>query len=200
MAVDNLGRFISGDKLLAILAQASGSKDIVTTIDASMCIEDLGFNVKRTKVGDPFVSEELKTFGKFGGEPSGAWVFPQISLCPDGIYATAQIVSIANHQKLSEMVDNIPAYPVIRGNVTGSVSDMTELKQILISTLNPVSTNTLDGLKLIFKEGWLLIRPSGTEPKLRLTVESRNMDTARVFYEKGADIVKGYIQRSNVSA
>ncbi len=200
MAVDNLGRFVSGDKLLAILAQASGSKEIVTTIDASMCIEDLGFKAKRTKVGDPFVSEELKIFGKFGGEPSGAWIFPQMSLCPDGIYAAAQIAAITSHQKLSDLVDSIPSYPVIRGNVVGSISDMTDLKQLLISALNPVSTDTLDGLKLIFKEGWLLIRPSGTEPKLRLTVESRNLDTARGLYEKGSDIVKGYINKSNPSA
>ena len=76
MAVDEQGRFISGDKLLAILAQASKTKNIVTTIDASMSIEEMGYKTKRTKVGDPFVSEELKKGGKFGGEPSGAWVFP----------------------------------------------------------------------------------------------------------------------------
>ncbi len=197
MAVDNLGRFISGDKMLAILAQASGSKDIVTTIDASMCIENLGFKVKRTKVGDPFVSEELKIFGKFGGEPSGAWVFPQISLCPDGIYAAAQIAAIASRRKLSDLVDSIPSYPVIRGNIAGSITEMADLRQKLISVLNPVSTDSLDGLKLSFKEGWLLIRPSGTEPKLRLTVEAKNEQSARQLYENGAKLITEYVQGFN---
>ena len=41
---------------------------------------------RRTKIGDTWVSEELKKGGDFGGETSGAWIFPSISLCPDGIY------------------------------------------------------------------------------------------------------------------
>ncbi len=175
--------------MLAILAKASKTKNIVTTIDASMSIEELNFRIRRTKVGDPYVSEELKKGGGFGGEPSGAWVFPQISLCPDGIYAAAQIASIASSQKLSALVDSIPSYPVIRGNVPGTAEIMERVKQGLLK-LNPVSVDTIDGLKLNFKNGWLLVRPSGTEPKIRLTAEAKNEKAAHEMYDNVAKIIK----------
>jgi len=118
MAVDEKSRFIPGDKLLALFAQEMAAKEVVTTIDASMTIDEMGFSVTRTRVGDTYVSEELKKGGDFGGEPSGSWVFPDISLCPDGIYAAAQLVAIAGRQKLSQLVDNIPRYPLLRGNIS----------------------------------------------------------------------------------
>ena len=195
MAVDDRGRFISGDKLLVIFANNSKAREIVTTIDASMYIEELGLKVTRTKVGDPYVSEELKKGSGFGGEPSGAWVFPQISLCPDGIYGAAAIADITSRQKLSELVDNIPSYPIIRGNMTGSIKDAAELKGMLSKELGPASIVTIDGIKLIFKDGWMLIRASGTEPKIRITSEAKDERTARTIYETGSEIIKKYIQK-----
>jgi phosphoglucosamine mutase len=193
MAVDDRGRFISGDKLLGIFSRNSGSKNIVTTIDASMSIEEMQFKVRRTKVGDPYVSEELKKWGKFGGEPSGAWVFPSTSLCPDGIYAAARIADIASRQKLSALVDSIPSYPVIRGNISGVVALNQEFKEKLIASLQPASVDTVDGLKLNFSDGWLLIRPSGTEPKIRLTSEAKTESVARNYYDHGIKILKEFI-------
>jgi phosphoglucosamine mutase len=193
MAVDDLGRFISGDKLLAIFARAAGNKNIVTTIDASMSIDEMHFKVRRTRVGDPYVSEELKKGGGFGGEPSGAWVFPQISLCPDGIFAAAQIAAVASRGKLSLLVDNLPSYPVIRGNIAGSVSSMDSIKQRMITELQPASIDSIDGLKLNFHDGWLLVRPSGTEPKIRLSAEAKSEAAARRYYEAGSRIIKTFI-------
>jgi phosphoglucosamine mutase len=147
MAIDDKGRFISGDKLLAILARFSGSNEIVTTVDASMTIEDIGFKVRRNSVGDPYVSEQLKQWGGFGGEPSGAWVFPQVSLCPDGIYAAAQIANIAGMQKLSDLADNLPSYPMIRGNILVKKIEMEKFRPELLSALNPLSVDSGDGLR-----------------------------------------------------
>jgi phosphoglucosamine mutase len=194
MAIDNLGRFISGDKLLAIFSKAAKSRDIVTTIDASMSIEEMGFKVKRTKVGDPYVSEELKKGARFGGEPSGAWVFPQISLCPDGIYGAARIVDIASRNKLSDLVDDIPSYPVIRGNVKGTIPDMAELVEGLTKALNPQSINTIDGIKLSLEDGWILVRPSGTEPKIRVTAEAKDEAMARHYYDDCVQLIKKHIR------
>src|SRR4030042_1975850 len=61
MAVDEKGRFISGDVMLAILARGVEAKDIVTTLDASMAIDEMGLKIRRTKIGDTWVSEELRT-------------------------------------------------------------------------------------------------------------------------------------------
>jgi phosphoglucosamine mutase len=194
MAIDELGRFISGDKLLAIFSQAAGKKNIVTTIDASMCIEEMHFKVERTKVGDPYVSEALKKGGCFGGEPSGAWVFPQISLCPDGIYAAAQITSIASKHKLSSLADSIPSYPVIRGSISGTIDSLSDLKDKLLLELKPKSVDSVDGLKLYFEDGWLLIRPSGTEPKIRVTAEANNRKAALSIYDSGFKLINENIR------
>jgi len=173
MVVDDSGRFIPGDKLLAIFAREVGASEIVTTIDASMVIDEMDFKTIRTRVGDNYVSEELKKGGVFGGEPSGSWVFPIISLCPDGIYAAAQVAAIASRQKLSPLVDNIPCYPLLRGSISHNGIVMPRLAKQLMA-MNPVSVNSMDGIKLNFEDGWVLVRASGTEPKIRITAEAKS--------------------------
>lgn len=184
MAVDDRGRFIPGDKLLAILAQGAGAKKIVTTIDASMSIDELGLEVDRTRVGDPHVSEELKKGGDFGGEPSGSWIFPKISLCPDGIYSAAQLAEIASRQKLSQLVDSLPSYAVLRGSASSQGVVMAQLKPRLLA-LEPLSVSEVDGIKLNFEDGWLLVRASGTEPKIRLTAEAKTEARAHQLFDSG---------------
>jgi phosphoglucosamine mutase len=189
MAVDEKGRFISGDKLLAILSRSMRAKDVVTTLDASMAIEEMGFNVRRTRIGDTWVSEELRKGGEFGGETSGAWIFPNISLCPDGIYAAAQIAALASECSLAELADTIPVYPLLRGNVNYKKLDMSKLK-VNLTALKPVSMNDIDGYKLDFSDGWLLVRPSGTEPKIRLTAEAKNQAKVKQLYDRGLEAVQ----------
>jgi phosphoglucosamine mutase len=189
MVVDDRGRFVPGDKLMVILARHLGAKKLVTTIDASMLIDEMGFSVTRTKVGDTHISEELKKGGDFGGEPSGAWIFPHSSLCPDGIYAAAQIVAIASQQSLSTMVDDIPQYPLLRGSVAGSGLAVSELGKRL-AVLKPLSIDDSDGIKLNFKDGWLLVRPSGTEPKIRITAEAKTETRVHELYNSGLQAIK----------
>ena len=189
MAVDDKGRFIPGDKLLVLFARQIGAKKVVTTIDASMVIDEMGLTVTRTRVGDNYVSEELKKSGDFGGEPSGNWVFPNISLCPDGIYAAAQIVTIASKQKLSQLIDSIPRYPLLRGSITSEGVVMSKLEPCLMA-IEPLSVGNIDGIKLNFKDGWVLIRASGTEPKIRLTAEAKSEARVHRLYDSGLKAIK----------
>ncbi len=189
MAIDDRGEFIPGDKLLAVFARVLGVKDLVTTLDASMAIEEMGGHVRRTRIGDTAVSEELRNGGEFGGETSGSWIFPEMSLCPDGIYAAAQLAAIAARQKLSELVDSIPSYPLLRGSTVSDSVDMSRLESSL-KALEPLSVSNTDGIKLNFRDGWLLVRPSGTEPKIRITAEARSEETARQLYESCLQAIK----------
>jgi len=193
MAVDDKGRFIPGDKLLALFAQEVGASKVVTTIDASMVIDELGFSITRTRVGDNYVSEELKGGGDFGGEPSGSWVFPDVSLCPDGIYAAAQLVNMAGRQRLSLLVDSIPAYPLLRGNISSEGVVFSELERQLMA-MEPLSISNSDGIRLNFEDGWLLIRVSGTEPSIRITAEARSEARARQLYESGVRVIKEFME------
>jgi len=189
MAVDDRGSFVSGDKLLAIFSREIGANVVITTIDASMAIDEMGFTVTRTRVGDTYVSEELKKGGDFGGEPSGSWIFPDISLCPDGIYAAAQVVAIASKQKLSQLVDNIPHYPLLRGSISSQGIMMSDLERQLVA-MKPLSVSNMDGIKLNFEDGWLLIRASGTEPKIRLTAEAKSKARVHQVYDSGVRAIK----------
>jgi phosphoglucosamine mutase len=181
-----------------LFAQQMKAKEVVTTIDASMVTEEMGFRVTRTKVGDTYVSEQLKESGDFGGEPSGSWVFPKSSLCPDGIYAAAQIVALASRQTLSALVDNIPRYPILRGSRPNEGITIADLKKRLMA-LQPQSVVDIDGLKLVFADGWLLVRVSGTEPKVRITAEARTEPRARQLYDSGVRTIKESIHQRRTS-
>ena len=191
MAVDNLGRFISGDKMLALFAIREAKTTITVPLDTSTVIDDIlkGIKISRTRVGDRYIAEDLnKTGGEFGGEPSGAWIFPKISLCPDGIYAAARLVEIVEKEgELSKLIESIPEYPIKRCAFQCSNKEdaMIEIARQL-GELGNISM--LDGIRVDIDEGWILVRPSGTEPKIRITVESPNK--CDELYNKACDIVK----------
>ncbi|MDO9098345.1 MAG: phosphoglucosamine mutase, partial [Candidatus Methanoperedens sp.] len=191
MAVDNRGRFVSGDKLLAFFAMREAKKAIAVPVDASRVIDDLlsGIRISRTKVGDVYVAEELNRIGgEFGGEPSGTWIFPKISLCPDGIYAAARLVEIVEKEgKFSKLLDSIPEYPVKRGSFPcrDKKNAMAEVARKL-GELGEI--NALDGLQVYLDEGWILVRPSGTEPTIRITVESANK--CDELFNRASEIVR----------
>ncbi|MBN1369037.1 MAG: phosphoglucosamine mutase [Dehalococcoidaceae bacterium] len=188
MAVDELGRFIQGDKLLLLLADSLNAQQVVTTLDASSIVDDRICEVRRTPVGDSYVSRVLKNWGEFGGETSGSWLFPSISLCPDGIFAAAHMVSLAACNRLSEMIDRIPGYPVIRGALKVDRKLMSGIAERLAS-LNPLNIDYTDGIKLSFTGSWVLIRASGTEPKIRITAEAPDLLTARSLYKRVSEII-----------
>ena len=196
--VDDKGRFVPGDKLIALFSRQLKVKRVVTTIDASMLIDELGFEVTRTRVGDAFVSDELrgkarKNVEEFGAEPSGCFIFPRVSLCPDGIYAAARIVQIASEHPISSLVDQIPSYPVLRGGVLGDKAAMKKIEQLLRKEAGQLTT--IDGLRLAFSDGWLLIRPSGTEPKIRITAEANNEARAKELYNLGLEAIKKSLKK-----
>jgi len=196
MAVDELGRFIQGDTLLLLLADSMNARQVVTTVDASSIVDHRGFEVRRTPVGDSYVSRVLKNWGEFGGETSGSWLFPSVSLCPDGIFAAAHMVSLAASNRLSEMVNRIPECQVIRGALNVDRRLMSDITARLKS-LNPSNIDDTDGIKLSFAGSWVLIRASGTEPKVRITAEAHDMLAARGLYERVCEIINEVSGKEN---
>ncbi len=203
-AVDDRGAYVSGDGLLALLARQVGAKRVVTTVDASMLIEELGFEVVRTKVGDVFVSDVLaesdptERANSFGGEPSGSYIFPEMFLCPDGPYAAATIVAMVPERPLSELVAGLPSYVVRRGSVPASGTIMSAVESCLLER-GDGRLDTTDGIRLAYDDGWLLIRASGTEPKVRITAEARNEKRAREIFELGQEVVARSMREQGAS-
>ncbi|MGZ7167253.1 MAG: phosphoglucosamine mutase [Halobacteriota archaeon] len=193
MAVDKNGRYITGDELLALFAIKEAKKIAVYPVDVSRMVDDvLTCDVHRTRVGDVYVAEELKRVrGDFGGESSGSWIFPRISYCPDGIYAAAQLVAIASQESIVDQIAQFPKYCIVRGARACEEGDevMSSIAEEL-SGLNYTRITTIDGTRLDFEEGWLLVRKSGTEPKIRITAEARDIATARGLYDRADTIVR----------
>ena len=181
MAFDNLGRYVDGDSLLALFAKYLDAKQVVTTVDASMSIEEVA-EVHRTPVGDSFVSEELLSWGTFGGEPSGSWIFPKHSLCPDGPYAAALFAEISSEWNVAEELDALPKYTILRDAV------MTPNGKEIMRILG--AENPTDGIRFADDNGWYLIRASGTEPKVRCTAEGRTKEDAKRMLEAGMSTLK----------
>jgi len=145
--------------------------------------------VRRTRIGDPYVSEELARGGDFGGETSGCWIYPAVSYCPDAIYTAARLAALVQARPLSARVGELPGYPLRRGSVASQGLSLPRLEAKLM-TLGATAVDRLDGFKLIFRDGWLLVRPSGTEPRIRLTAEARNESRAGEIYELGLAAIR----------
>lgn len=181
VAVDERGKLVDGDKLLALFASKLDLDSIVVPVDASMALDDVvKGKVHRTKVGDVFVAEAIKKYGSgFGGEPSGTFIFPQQTFCPDGILAAATLINMVGERSLAEMVDALPSYPVYRRSHAFDSERRGEVSRRLADVMRTIDCDelsTVDGYRAAFKEGWFLIRLSGTEPKLRMSAEARTKE------------------------
>jgi phosphoglucosamine mutase len=186
MAVDNEGRFLGGDDLLALFARdvVSAGDRVASPVNTSMTVdsvlEDEGASLVRTRVGDVFVAERASEPDVvFGGEPSGAWIWPEETLCPDGPLAACKLVDVvARDGPLSALVDALPAYPIERGavEVPEEAKDavMTRIEEVIRNEYDDVSTQ--DGLHVSLNDGWFLIRPSGTQPLVRVTAQAEDGD------------------------
>lgn len=188
VAIDERGRFVGGDALLPVFAKEEVRKSLVVPINASMVLDDIlpSATVWRTKVGDVFVGEEVdKRSADFGGEPSGTWIFPRHFLCPDGVFGAAKLASMVLREPLSELVGSIPRYPLFKESMSLDHSRRDEIISKLeedIKSVECISISTVDGWRLEFEDGWALIRPSGTEPKIRITAEAREERRAKEIY------------------
>jgi len=181
MALDHRGRFISGDQLLMLFVRYLGIKEVVTTYDASMAIDEIA-TVRRTPVGDTYVSAELTRWGQFGGEPSGAWIFPDHSLCPDGPYAAAVFCEMVSEWDLAAEIDAMPSYPVFRES-----QHCENAREILLAL---GAENPTDGIRIEDEHGWCLVRASGTEPKIRFTAEGLDQSHAKAMLRTGRDLIR----------
>jgi phosphoglucosamine mutase len=195
VAVDENGRFVDGDKLLALFASVLGATGLVAPIDASMVLDDMvKGNVVRTKVGDVYVAEALKRTGlPFGGEPSGTFIFPKETFCPDGVYAAALLAKYTREQRLSEMIDSLPSYPRARESFVFPAANRAMLNERMAQEMAGVGCNrliTVDGFRAEFNDGWYLLRLSGTEPKLRISAEARSKDELDRLMGQARNIAK----------
>jgi phosphoglucosamine mutase len=204
IAIDEKGRMADFDKLLAIVSREMGGK-VVTTVDASLCtdkcMEEVGGTVIRTKVGDVHVAESIEEHDAcFGGEPSGTWLHPSFCMCPDGILSAIRVIELVQkYGPLSKQLDKIPSYPTIRDKVDceeyqkAIIMENVE-KKLHIILDDVVNVNRIDGVRISMVDGsWVLIRPSGTESYIRITLEATSDQKAHMIRDKCANFIEALL-------
>jgi len=194
------GEYVSGDKALAILSKYILSKKkglVVTTVSTSAVVEDVvkeaGGEIVLTAVGAPVVARkmiELKN-AVFGGEENGGLIFPEEQYCRDGGMAIAKMLEyIAKEGPLKNQVSKLPVYYTVKKKIEcPNEMKMPVLDHILKASAGARKDST-DGIKVIFEDGWILARPSGTEPLFRIFSESKNEATAKRRAAEYEELVK----------
>jgi phosphoglucosamine mutase len=197
-AVTESGEFVSGDLLLALFAReaADSGDEVAVPVDTSLTVADLldseGVSVSRTRVGDVYVAERATNAEvTFGGEPSGAWIWPDETLCPDGPLAACRLAGLVSRRgSLDALVGEIETYPLRRGNVevARKAEVMAGVREAVLAAYDDVET--LDGVRVGVDGGWFLVRASGTQPLIRVTAEARSETRADELFAEARRIVE----------
>jgi phosphoglucosamine mutase len=196
-AVAGDGTFLSGDALLALFAAAAADPGdrVAVPVDTSLAVDDYlaerDVDVTRTPVGDVYVAEAASEPDvAFGGEPSGAWIWPGETLCPDGPLAAVRVAALTAAEPLEARLERVPSYPIRRANL--EVDDRHAVMDRVEATVTERfdDVETLDGVRVGTGEGWFLVRASGTQPLVRVTAEARQPDRADALLADAREIVE----------
>ncbi len=211
--IDNSGRFVDFDRSLAAFSAYAvgklGGGTVVTNVEASMCVETMvknqGGKVVRSRVGDVYVSEAIRRGkGIFGGEPCGAWVHPRHHFCPDGPLSAVLLLKALEETNatLAQFIARVPEYITLRENITCQNKlkrkAMTDIEHEIKEDFPEfIDFSKVDGVRIALEKGWLLVRASGTEPFIRLTVEGQSLKAAKDIMAKGKAIAKKHVGVEN---
>ena len=206
ICIDENGSFVLGDKTFTLvekqMLKENNGGTIVTTVATSQAIYDVAeeYNgeVIATAVGDLLVARKLKdTDGLFGGEENGGLIFPDFVYGRDAVMTVAKILEIVAKEKkpLSELVSELPVYYASKMKIE-CPDDEKEfvMKSIAdeIQSTTDFELDLTDGVKILKEDGWVIIRPSGTEPIFRCFAESDSQAKADEMTEWGMGLIKKY--------
>ncbi|WP_086350424.1 phosphoglucosamine mutase [Candidatus Enterococcus clewellii] len=199
IAVDELGNIVDGDKIMFICAKYLSEKKrlkkntIVTTVMSNLgfrkAVEAEGMSDVITQVGDRYVVEEMKKNDyNFGGEQSGHMIFLDYNTTGDGMLSGVQLLNVMKQtgKKLSELASEITVYPQklvnIRVTNKNNAMDVPAIKAIV-----ELMEQEMNG------DGRILVRPSGTEPLLRVMAEAPTKEKVDYYVDTIAEVVQAEI-------
>jgi phosphomannomutase/phosphoglucomutase len=192
--IDEHGTYISGDKTLSLAAKYITKQKkksiIVTPVTTSNClwdtIKEYQTEIIQTPVGSPIVAQIMKEKKAiFGGEENGGLIFPELQYTRDSCMSIAKILEImANENKtLSELIKEIPTYETIKIKIPCPNKLKKSINKKILPEIKKnkkiIKIDQTDGIKIYHTDGWILLRPSGTEPIYRIYSESKNKEKAK---------------------
>jgi len=160
-------------------------------------VSQCGAKLYKTPVGDIKISLKLKEIsGDFGGESCGVYIWPAIHYGPDSLVAAGKLLEIlcVTNKRLSELLSEIPSYPISRTSVNCPNEIKTQIMNYLENEIKCLSfikkVDKIDGLNLELENGWAIIRPSGTEPLIRVTVEAKSKERVDEYLKSFSQLIK----------
>ena len=198
LAIDENGNEIDGDTILAVISKYLKAKDklanntIVATIMSNLGLnkfaEENNINIKQTKVGDRYVLEEMIKNGyNIGGEQSGHVIMLDYNPTGDGILTSLMLLQILLEKKIpaSQLCSIIKKYPQSMVNVK-----IKNDKKSLLNDNKDIKEQIDRITKLLGNEGRIIVRPSGTEPLVRVMVEGPKQEEIDKYAQQIADLIK----------
>jgi phosphoglucosamine mutase len=196
LAVDETGSVVDGDRIMAVCAAQLKSESrlpydtvvgtVMTNMGFDVAMREAGVHVVKTQVGDRYVLEEMRAMGAtLGGEQSGHVVFLEHTTTGDGLITALQLAHVMRRtgKRLSELASIMRRYPQVLVNV--EVRDKTRL-----STSSVLAAAIAAEEEELGSSGRVLVRPSGTEPVVRVMVEASEETAARGAVDRLVDVVR----------
>lgn len=196
IVIDDRGRVLPPEKVAIIIARRRYKPGdvVISGFDCSMILENElekdGIKVFRERVGDVFVANRVKESNAvLGVERSGHFFIPEIQYSDDPFAMSLMLAEIVSEERLSVLADEIPDYPYVQRSIrVGDMSSVQAIMDRLLAKLAHLEPDTRDGIKIIREDQSILIRPSNTEPLIRLYVESIEDDVKDVA-DKFEDLI-----------
>ena len=194
LAVDAEGNFVDGDQILAILASGRKARGalvgntvvatVMSNLGFNIAMKELGIEVIAAAVGDRYVLEEMRAGGfTIGGEQSGHVVLSEFATTGDGVLTALHLMSEMKQsgKSMAELAAIVDRLPQVLINVSNVDKGLISIAQVVsaVSRLEQDLGNT----------GRILLRPSGTEPLIRVMVEAATAEQAQAVAKELAEVV-----------
>lgn len=196
LAVDHTGALVDGDRMIAILALAMKRRGelagdavavtVMSNLGLRRLLEQHGITIHDTKVGDRYVLEEIHKSGlSLGGEQSGHIILANHQTTGDGILTGLHLAAEVIHsgRRLHDLASDMEVYPQVLVNVTG-------VNHNGLTGNAVISDRVADIERALGDSGRVLLRPSGTEPLVRVMVEASTKELAQQYAADIADVVR----------
>jgi len=196
LCVDERGNVITGDHILYICGKYMKEKGtllgntVVTTVMSNFglykAFDELGIDYAKTAVGDKYVYEYMMMNGnRLGGEQSGHIIFSKHASTGDGILTSLMVMEVMKAKKntLSQLCEGLTIYPQVLKNV--KVADKAAAQADA-----DVQAAVAEVAGLLGDTGRILVRESGTEPKIRVMVEAESMEICQEYVDKVVETIK----------
>jgi phosphoglucosamine mutase len=195
---DEKGQVVDGDQIMGLCSVVLKNQGmlngntlvstVMSNVGLERYLETYDIKMLRTKVGDRYVVEAMKKGNySFGGEQSGHIIFLDHNTTGDGILTALQVLSIIkkSDRPFSDLVSSIILFPQVLINVT--VSKKRDIQE------TPELMESIKAAEARLKGGRILVRPSGTEPKIRVMVEGEDETMINKVAQELADTVKHFM-------